>query len=157
MIHNLNDKWVLWFHDLDDTDWTINGYQRLANIDTIECFWKIFNSLEESIIQNSMFFLMRHNIQPIWEDKQNINGGCWSFKISKKDVYKAWTELSLHLLGENVTKDLKHTSNINGISISPKKNFSILKIWNKNQETHNVLSKKIPNIFIYESIFKSHK
>lgn len=157
MSHNLNDKWVLWYHDLDDTDWTINGYQRLADIDTIENFWSIYNSLEENVIQNSMFFLMRHNINPIWEDSNNINGGCWSFKITKKDVFKAWNELSLHLIGENITKELKNSLNINGISISPKKNFSILKIWNKNQETHNILSKKIPNIFIYESIFKSHK
>ena len=158
MSHILNDKWVLWFHDIDETDWSINGYKKIADINTIEDFWNIYKMLDEVTIQNSMFFLMRNGINPIWEDEKNINGGCWSFKINKKEVYDTWKDLSIHLLGENVSRELKNSLIINGISISPKKNFSIIKIWNNNNKiTHNILSKKIPNIYVYDSIYKSHK
>jgi len=27
---------------------------------------------------------MKEGIEPIWENKENINGGYWSFKVSKK-------------------------------------------------------------------------
>ena len=30
-----------------------------------------------------MYFLMKNNIKPIWEDENNKNGGYWSIKISK--------------------------------------------------------------------------
>ena len=44
-----------------------------------------------------MFFIMREGIEPFWEDPQNVNGGCWSFKISKGNIKKYWTELSIYL------------------------------------------------------------
>lgn len=159
MVNLFNNKWILWYHDIDEKDWSINGYKKIGEIDSIESFTNLYKSLDEIIVQNSMLFLMREDITPIWEDKQNINGGCWSFKISKKDIFNAWKELSLHLVSENITKDIKNSLNLNGISISPKKNFSIAKIWNKDNKINNnsILSKKIPNIFIYDSIYKSHQ
>ena len=93
MVHNLTNKWILWYHDLDESDWSINGYQKIAEFDTIEDFCKIQKSVDEIIVQNSMLFIMRDSIQPIWEDPKNISGGCWSFKISKKDVVNTWKEL----------------------------------------------------------------
>ena len=47
---------------------------------------------------------------------------------------------------------------VNGISISPKKAFSILKIWNRDLKSNNVniLSKKIPHVFLNSSIYKAH-
>ena len=36
-------------------------------------------------INCGMFFLMKENIKPIYEDKKNINGGYWSMRITKKD------------------------------------------------------------------------
>lgn len=157
MTHNLTNKWILWYHDISEKDWSINGYLKISEFDTIEDFWATYNDLNELIIQNSMLFLMRDGINPLWEDPNNKNGGCWSFKISKNDVYKTWNDLSVHLIGENITKEIDNSLNINGISISPKKCFSIVKIWSKNNKNiNNYLSKKIPNIYIYDSIFKSH-
>ena len=105
-----------------------------------------------------MFFIMREGILPIWEDKQNKTGGCWSFKIIKKDVFNAWNELAITLLGESITKNPVQNMEINGISISPKKSFCIIKIWNKDSNNNNskIISKKIPYLYICDSIYKSH-
>ena len=157
-MHNLNTSWTLWFHSPTDNDWTIDGYKQIATFSTIESFWGVYRYLSPIHIQNGMFFLMREGILPIWEDSQNKDGGCWSFKIIKKDIYNSWNELTIHALSEKITKDTGNTMNINGISVSPKKSFCIIKVWNKNSNTNNsaILSKRIPYLYICDSIYKSH-
>ena len=76
-----------------------------------------------------MLFLMREGIKPIWEDTRNRDGGCFSYKVANKLVTQTWKQLSYSLVGETLTNDLKLRPNINGITISPKKNFCIIKIW----------------------------
>ena len=158
MAHNLNSKWILWFHSPIDNDWTLDSYKKVIEISTIEEFWNTFNYIKDVHISNSMFFLMREGIEPIWEDDHNKNGGCWSFKISKKDIYSAWIELGIALCNERITSDLSNSNKINGISISPKKTFSILKIWNSDSKDNipSIISKKIPHIFVNTSIYKEH-
>ena len=64
-----------------------------------------------------MLFLMKDNVEPLWEHKNNITGGCWSFKISKGNLKNSWEELSVKLTSETLCKNPEL---INGISISPK-------------------------------------
>ena len=158
-MHKLNSNWTLWFHSPTDNDWTIESYKRISEFSTIEDFWSIYKFILPNHIQNGMFFLMRDGILPIWEDDQNKEGGCWSFKIIKKDVFNSWVELSIHILGEKITKDIDESMEINGISISPKRSFCIIKIWNKKSNKNNaeLLSKRIPYLYICDSIYKSHK
>ena len=70
-------------------------------------------------------------IYPQWEDKNNIRGGCWSFKIPKDKCRNVYFNLMKYILGECLIHEDIEYSIINGISISPKKNFSIVKIWLK--------------------------
>ena len=94
---------------------------------------------------------------PIWEDQENLNGGCWSFKLSKKDTYKAWMELAVFLIGETLFLG-DNKMDINAISISPKKNFSILKIWNKNKNINSIdnINSKLSNFDLSSAIYKPH-
>lgn len=155
----LKNNWVLWFHDPSNSDWSLPSYENLFTIETIEDFWNLYNILDGRKIQEGMFFIMKEGIDPLWENDENINGGCWSYKINKRDVYQAWLELSVALCIENILKDTENADLINGISISPKKTFCILKIWNNDSNKSNTgsLSKKIPNLFVSQCIFKSHK
>lgn len=154
IISKLNDTWILWYHDPNDLNWDIKSYKNVAEIQTIEEFWNTYAYLENNVIENSMFFFMRKGINPLWEDPKNINGGCWSFKIPKGNILKYWTELSIYLLGENVTKKDRI---INGISISPKKTFCIIKIWNNNKEKNDkkLLNTKM-DIPFDSCIYKQH-
>ena len=157
-MNHLKDNWVLWFHDPKDLDWSIDSYKKLWTINTIEDFWILHKVLDERKIQEGMFFLMKNDIKPLWENDDNVNGGCWSYKISKRDIYNSWVELAMALTNEKILKS-ENNSNINGISISPKKSFCILKIWNKNsnESSLDILSKKIPKLFVAQCIYKAHK
>ena len=153
----LNSKWTLWYHCPDDKSWAIDSYKKIFDFDTVEDFWILNEKITPNHIQYGMFFITRDNILPLWEDEKNINGGCWSFKLPKKDTYKAWIELSVFLVGETLySNDDKFE--INAISISPKKNFSILKIWNKNNEINSIdnLNINLEYFDLKSAIYKSH-
>jgi hypothetical protein len=156
-IHLLNSKWTLWYHKSDDTDWSLQSYIKLASFSSIEEFAIVYNSLEAVHIQNAMLFLMRDKIAPIWESDENKEGGCFSFKIYRQEIYEAWNELSTLLIGEGLLKEKNDFSCINGISISPKKTFSIIKIWLKNNENNEATKfNEIVKFNFQDAIYKKH-
>ena len=152
--NKLKNSWTFWFHDPLDNNWKINSYKKIYTINSIESFWKLYNNLNNKLVENSMLFLMKNNINPLWEDKENVNGGCWSLKIPKGNIIETWNNISIHLVNENIIYDKE--IKVNGISISPKKNFCIIKIWiNKNNNNIQKLN-KIKEIDYNGIIFKSH-
>ena len=103
-----------------------------------------------------MLFLMKNNVNPLWEDKHNRNGGCFSFKVSNKNVVSTWKNLIYCLVGCTIV-DKKYIDNITGITISPKKAFCIIKIWLTDCTLQNpkILS-NFANMDISGCIFKKH-
>tara|TARA_A100001011_G_scaffold141986_1_gene149987 strand:+ start:1312 stop:1833 length:522 start_codon:yes stop_codon:yes gene_type:complete len=155
-LHSLLDNWTLWAHLPHDINWDLNSYIQICDIETVEDATKLIENLPEVIIKNCMLFLMRKGIHPTWEDPKNISGGCFSFKINNKFVYNCWKNLSYVLLGETlVDTDISNT--INGITISPKKNFCIIKIWLANCENNNPnIICDIENLPKMGCLFKKH-
>jgi len=154
--HILNDEWVLWAHLPHDIDWTLTSYKKIIKINSIESALSIFENLPEALVKNCMLFLMRKGINPVWEDEKNKTGGCFSYKINSKNAQTIWNNLSYTLLGETLTSK-EFSSYLNGITISPKKNFCIIKIWTANCEINN--PEVITNIMELNSlgcIFKKH-
>ena len=165
--HKLNSKWVIWYHNPSDSNWDIKSYKNVYEIDTLEDYCKFYNSnkLYLPSFDKSMFFMMRkinefEYIYPMWEDTNNKSGGCWSFKIDSNDIDKIWNILTIYLIGENIGSKTEDSLKINGISISPKKGFCIVKIWNNNSNDKNIseqLNNELLKYFDFESCFyKSH-
>jgi len=156
MENKLHTSWVLWFHSLDDTNWTKDTYTKIAEIISVEEFLGVYQDFDT--FGKGMFFLMRKDIFPQWEDESNIKGGYWSYKIGKSVAEKAWFELSCACIGECLTKKPQDMFNINGISYSPKINNVIIKILNRHSELNNsiILNDKIENLHPNTSQFKSH-
>jgi translation initiation factor 4E len=127
--HKLQDVWTLWAHLPHDVDWSEKSYKQIISLDSVEGCIGVMDTIPEKMIVNCMLFIMRRGILPQWEDPKNVNGGCFSYKIPNKNVPQAWKELSYLLLGETLTDNKGLLKTINGITISPKKNFCILKIW----------------------------
>ena len=75
-IHKLENNWTLWYHDPDDKRWSIESYKKVGYITTLEEFLTYYDSIDSFI--SGMFFLMKDDIPPIWEDPININGGIYS-------------------------------------------------------------------------------
>jgi len=156
--HLLSDKWTLWAHLPHDTDWSINSYKVIYNIETVEGAIAIIETLPEVLVKNCMLFIMRQGITPIWEDPRNRNGGCFSYKISNKNVYDVWRKLTYVLVGETISNQSSFVSNVTGITISPKKNFCIIKIWMSNCSNQNpaIITNEIRDLQSQGCLFKKH-
>ena len=114
----LETPWVLWFHKTKDIDWSAKSFIQLYEMKTIEDFWRLYSNWEQFLpnIETNMYFLMRKGVLPMWEDKHNITGGSWSVKITRTNVFSAWTELSMALIGETITDNNSLSKIVNGIS-----------------------------------------
>lgn len=150
--YNFNTKWNYYFHNIKDNNWKLDSYQHIYSFLNINNFWKLYNNHPKHSL--GFFFLMRDGIDPIWEDDNNINGGTFSFKISKDQIIKAWLLLSIALVGETITSD---SENISGISLHPKYNCYIIKIWYTIPNNEINLNKELIHFNSKSSLYKKNK
>ena len=153
-IHKLNDKWSVWIHMNNDKNWAINSYKKIYCFDTLENSIKLIENLKNEILQKTMIFFMKNDINPIWEDPNNREGGCFCYKIDSNDVLNILKTLCYSVIGNSLTLDSEILSCINGISISSKKNFYIIKIWINSTNIKNLIN--ISNDEIFYDPFNIH-
>ena len=156
--HKLYDKWVLWAHLPHNTDWSINSYIKVFEFTTIEDTVALIEELPSVLVENCMLFIMRDGIKPIWEDPQNRNGGSFSYKVLNKLVYEVWKDLTYCIVGNSISQSKDFVDSVSGITISPKKNFCIVKVWMSNCAHHNpdVITNDIKDIGANGCLFKKH-
>jgi len=156
--HKLSDKWTLWAHLPHNTDWSINSYIKIYTFKTVEETATVIETLPAILVENCMLFLMREGIKPTWEDPKNRNGGCFSYKVSNKNVYRAWKDLCYVVVGDTISKNISFVNNLTGITISPKKNFCVIKIWMADCKNQNpeVVTSELKYISPQGCIFKKH-
>lgn len=155
--HNLNTSWRFWAHLPHDTDWTVKSYKNIYKISTVEEAIVLFETIPEKMVKNCMLFVMKDGIQPLWEDPRNRNGGCFSYKISNKTVVNTWKHLAYTVLGETLTINPSLGALVNGITISPKKNFCIIKVWLSDctHQNPNII-REVGDIIPQGCLFKKH-
>jgi len=152
----LNDIWSFYFHDPYNIDWNIDSFRFLQTISSIDDFIHLFVCYK-SVISRGMFFIMREHILPLWEDESNKSGGCFSYKIYRQNLEDKFFEITSLLLGENLGINNEISKNINGISICPKKNYYIIRIWIKDnkyaiKENYNIEIPRFTTI-----LYKKHQ
>ena len=125
--NELSSKYTVWYHKSKDTNWSLKSYKKIHKFGSIQSFWTFF--LTHSKNTSGMYFIMKENVMPIWEDKNNINGYTWSFKISKLGYLDIWEKVLTMLIGNTLTENLDHMNIINGASITMRLDSCIIKIW----------------------------
>jgi hypothetical protein len=158
VFHKLKYKWYLWAHLPQDPDWTVKSYKKIYQFKTVEEAIGITESLPADLVKNCMLFIMRDGVTPMWEDPKNRNGGCFSYKVSNKNVFEVWRDLTYILIGETISTNSTFVNCVTGITISPKKNFCIVKIWMTNCEHQNpqIVTSDIRNLIPQGCLFKKH-
>ena len=142
----LSDNWTLWFHNIDNQKYDLESYTKIFNFNSIEHFVILYRKIDN--FSAGMFFLMKKNIPPLWENENNINGGYLSFKIYKKTINDIWFKLCSLVIGNTFL--IQDNDDINGISLSPKINNCIIKIWfNQTKNYKDLIDEKV-----FKSLFK---
>jgi hypothetical protein len=139
--HKLNDTWVLWNHPTNSRDWKLSAYKQVATVETVEEFWELYNNLP--CLTNSMWFFMRKDITPLWEDPVNQEGGAFKFKVHESKADNMWLTLSLYLVTETMCRDFKDAMLICGITLSPKRHQNpTISVWNLDKTQIDRLTKE---------------
>jgi hypothetical protein len=155
--HQLSDKWTLSAHLPHNTDWSLKSYIPISTFSTVEETIAVTESLPPQLVENCMLFMMKEGITPMWEDKRNRDGGCFSYKVVNKNVAKAWSDLIYRIVGCSISNNAEFVKSVTGITISPKKNFCIIKIWMTNCHHQNP-SAVVPvkGLLAQGCLFKKH-
>ena len=157
--YQLNTNWCLWYHSINDANWKNNSYKNLYTIKNIYDLKAINDSIQKIHLQNGMFFIMREDIFPTWEDPDNREGCCISFKIPGSILKEQWIIIMNRVLTEDILKDGGKEDYINGISIAPKKEFNIVKLWLRNIDENytKILKEYEPNFTKDKALIKKHE
>ena len=156
----LKSRYVFWYRisedyiyqnppktKLDKSEYE-NQIKKIAEFETIEDFWAIFQHLRkpDSCRPGIEFQLFRFGIKPIWEDENNKNGGKATIKLRKDFTTIIWEEMIFSLIGDVLPESIKNE--INGIVVASRKDFNKLEIWFKNWsiEKNNIIEKHIRDL-----------
>jgi hypothetical protein len=119
---------MLWYHDPENKDYSLESYIKIADMSTPQQFWTVVDSIPREAWETGMFFFMRRGFNPLWDSPENENGGSWSKKVEASEVYDTYIDMMVHCATGDILKQRGET--LAGITLSPKGQFSIIKIWN---------------------------
>lgn len=154
----MEHKWILWYHDPNNMDYSLESYIQVATVSTVEEFWSLINGIPPETMNTGMFFFMREGYRPMWEAEENAKGGAWSMKIDAQETSTIFIDCMVHCLAQKFLSS--HAETIVGVNVSPKGQFHIIKIWNT---TTTVSDKKLfsPSLKLKKSdidiVYKAHQ
>jgi len=168
----LHSTWTLYVDQRPDSGSSLADYaqnlRKIYTFSTIEEFWNVFESIpgtSELPIKCS-YHLMRGTRRPIWEDKENKNGGYWTFKCQKNYSADIWRNLVLAAVGEQfvTSPNNPNADKIVGITFGSRFNSDHFQVWNENsKEAHNALviekvtSEMLPLAYFDSVYYKEHQ
>ncbi|XP_068758252.1 eukaryotic translation initiation factor 4E type 3-like [Montipora capricornis] len=164
----LKTAWTLW-HDKYVRGATAAEYaanlRKVYTVHTIQSFWSVFNNipLASQLGTRTSYHFMRGERKPLWEDKENVNGGYWKMRCDKQNTDKAWKELLLAAIGEQFVGSVREDDEVCGISVSVRERDDIIQIWNSNAKAVDdatVLDKVrdlLTDIDVFDDFYKPHQ
>ena len=151
-------SWILWYHDPENHDYSLNGYVRIADLTTPQQFWSVVDSIPKDAWECGMFFFMKAGYKPLWETPENEGGGSWSKKVDISNIQTVFIDLMVHCVTNELLVKQKET--LTGITVSPKGQFSIVKIWNTTTSVHerSCINHKMPTFSVGDDVtYTAHK
>ena len=107
---------------------TSESYKRLQTVSSWEALGSLLREIGPNRITNGLLRVMRGEISPLWENNANIRGGSYCLKVSRRNSLEVFQR---YLAAAALGVCAKDSGNeIVGVTISPKKGFCIIKIWN---------------------------
>ena len=148
----LNSHWTVWVHRAENSDWSLQSYQKRYIMYSIGSFWRFFNNFQFYDCYKNQIFIMRGEIAPIWEDVNNKFGGICSIKVDstqrgfKTDI-STEVFISICMLVMNETF-ISNSEEINGISYNVKKRGILIKLWTKSYHKDDKFINELPKSLI---------
>jgi len=103
-----------------------------SQIESVQDFWRYNNNTPvEQIKMRESIYLFKQGFQPIWEDRRNINGGSWTFRVPKSAGPDFWTRVQLMAIGEKLQSCLDVGDQLCGVGLSVRFNSHLISVWHR--------------------------
>ena len=81
--------------------YTANLEQLGTQIESVQDFWRYSNNtpIEQMKMRESLY-LFKSGFRPVWEDRRNLNGGSWTFRVPKNHGRAVWEQVQMLAIGE---------------------------------------------------------
>lgn len=123
-------SWTVYFHEPADPSWTVDSYKRIQTASSWEGLGVLLKELGPHKTTNGLLRIMKGSFSPLWENRENIHGGSYCLKISRRNALEVFQR---YVVAAGLGACAKDPDNeIVGVTISPKKGSCIIKIWNLN-------------------------
>ncbi|CAF3799388.1 unnamed protein product [Rotaria magnacalcarata] len=140
-------KWTFWldsqkskFSSKDDYE---AGLQKIFVVETVQEFWT-----PSRLANRVSYHLMRRSRKPLWEDRENENGGIYTYRCPKDKTNTVWQELCLAAIGEQFS--VIEGDDVVGVSVQSRDGFQdLVQIWNSNptEEAQKAIDEKVRSLF----------
>ena len=93
------------YHDRHSTTESYENRLTLitGNIVNIKMFWENHNNFPFSQLKmKDSVHLFKRGVKPAWEDRRNVNGGAWTFRLRKDQSAELWQEICMMAIGEQI-------------------------------------------------------
>lgn len=158
VIHKLlGQTYTIWCHNQNSGKW-----YNISSFKTMSQYWACMKAMLDRprMVSNGMLFIMKGDVNPNWSNDDNIKGGRISWKLTKPEASECWENIcSLFVSGE--FDKIFGAYDCRGVSISPKKDSNIIKLWVNSLIPEDVMSSAVlPDYCIFKSsmmIFRSNE
>lgn len=64
-------------------------------------------------------YLFKSGFRPVWEDRRNVHGGSWTFRVPRALGPEIWTKVQLLAIGEQLEAALDESTFSPSLTIVP--------------------------------------
>ncbi|CRG83080.1 Eukaryotic translation initiation factor 4E type 3 [Talaromyces islandicus] len=120
-------------------------YEDVADIAT---FYRVYNNYPwDKIRLRDTVHIFRKGTKPVWEDPDNVNGGCWTFRVPKGNSQQFFHELAILTMASELQAAIEgEHDHVLGVSTSTRFNSNLISVWNKhgfNEKSIRILENTI--------------
>ena len=122
--YKLASSWTVWYDKKEKKDFG-NAMKQIYGFSSVKEFWGLVNHLNlERMPSGANLRIFKSEIQPVWEDPQNRDGGNWIIVPKPREMaLTVFRELLLSIIGGDLDRC------VNGIVLSVKTKDIILQLW----------------------------
>ena len=92
--------WTVWYdrysesRSCDDRLYVLHG-----DVADIATFYRVYNNYPwDRVRLRDTVHIFRKGVKPMWEDPENLKGGCWKFRVPKSKANEFFHEIAILLI-----------------------------------------------------------
>lgn len=94
--------WTIWYDKFSESEQD-NYDNRLfvlhEDVADIATFYRVYNNYPwDRVRLRDTVHIFRKGVKPIWEDPENMKGGCWKFRVPKSKAQAFFHEVAILLM-----------------------------------------------------------